>query len=121
MQRLMAWMGWGLLGAIMVVNIARYGKRWAFAGPYYLPKTLVDATGTRFLDGSEFDLMTAAVLRSGLEDEITALCLAVLLLLFVYLFRFMRQALRLERELDLRAAQLRMQAIRQQLGDDPSC
>jgi hypothetical protein len=92
-----AWIGWALFVVLVTVNIGNYGKRWAFVGPCYLPKSLLDATGTRFRDGSELDPLTAALVRARLEEEFYAIGLLVIVGGSAYCLWRMKQYVDMER------------------------
>ena len=57
------WLG---LGAVW---LSTFGSHWSF-GRYGMPRTLLSPDGRHFADGEPLDPMTAALVRSGHEEEV---------------------------------------------------
>lgn len=116
--------------------ISTYRKTWEF-GRYGMPRSLVDATGTHYADGTPIFPIEQKLIRSGQEEEFRLMMLLVLLFLVGNVIALMWRYIVVDRKMQIYqtenicAASRRMQpgegqlvntlVARQWLNDDEEC
>jgi len=67
-DRLFALVGPLFMLGLVAYHASQFGTRWEF-GRYFMPRTLVDASGFARPDGTPLDSFTLMMVRSGIEEE----------------------------------------------------
>lgn len=87
-----------IAGCVMLIVVftnalTNFNRRWTF-GRLWMPHTLLDESGTRYIDGSVIDSFSLGLARSGFEQEFFLIALSIFAMCTVWLAG---QALRLEK------------------------
>jgi len=67
-MKVASWLGWLILGCLIVTFLGGYGKRWDLSGRYGMPTTLLSPDGQTYRDGSPIDGVTLAFAKRGIEQ-----------------------------------------------------
>jgi hypothetical protein len=59
---------WLVVGVGIYWFAGKFEPNWEL-GRYYMPRMIVSADGTHFLNGEEIDAFSLAVVRTGMEEE----------------------------------------------------
>lgn len=83
---------------LVVYHASLFGTRWGF-GRYFMPRTLVDASGFARPDGTPLDSFTLMVVRSGIEEEAELFMCGVLAVVLTMLALVVRQGVVIRKRL----------------------
>ena len=97
-DRLFAVVGPLFMLGLVVYHASLFGTRWEF-GRYYMPHTLVDASGFARPDGTPLDSFTLMMVRSGIEEEAELLMGGVLAVVLTMLALVVRQGIVIRKRL----------------------
>ena len=90
---------------LVVYHASLFGTRWEF-GRYFMPRTLVDASGFARPDGTPLDSFTLMVVRSGIEEEAELFMCGVLAVVLTMLALVIRQGIVIRKRLAASRAEL---------------
>lgn len=100
----------GLVGplfmlVLVVYQVSLYGTRWEF-GRYFMPRTMVDASGLFHPNGTPLGPFEVMVVQSGIEEELELFMCVLLVVLFTMLALIVRRGNVLRRQLAASRAEL---------------
>ncbi len=90
---------------LVVYHASLFGTRWEF-GRYFMPRTLVDASGFARPDGTPLDQFTLMMVRSGIEEEAELFMCGVLAVVLTMLALVVRQGIVIRKRLAASRAEL---------------
>ena len=90
---------------LVVYHASLFGTRWE-CGRYYMPRTLIDASGFARPDGTPLDSFTLMMVRSGIEEEAELFMCGVLAVVLTMLALVVRQGVVIRKRLAASRAEL---------------
>ena len=90
---------------LVVYHASLFGTRWE-CGRYYMPRTLIDASGFARPDGTPLDSFTLMMVRSGIEEEAELFMCGVLAVVLTMLTLVVRQGIVIRKQLAASRAEL---------------
>ncbi len=90
---------------LVVYHASLFGTRWEL-GRYFMPRTLVDASGFARPDGTPLDAFTLLVVQSGIEEEAELFMCGVLAVVLTMLALVVRQGVVIRKRLAASRAEL---------------
>lgn len=90
---------------LVVYHASLFGTRWEF-GRYFMPRTLVDASGFARPDGTPLDAFTLMMVRSEIEEEAELFMCGVLAVVLTMLALVVRQGIVIRKRLAASRAEL---------------
>ncbi len=90
---------------LVIYHASLLGTRWEF-GRYFMPRTLVDASGFARPDGTPLDAFTLMMVQSGIEEEAELFMCGVLAVVLTMLALVIRQGIVIRKRLAASRAEL---------------
>jgi hypothetical protein len=100
MKSLIPWLGPVAFLLLGVYVLSQCGSHWRFGGRYGMPTTLLDESGTAYLDGTSVDAITLALAKSGFEQELCLVLVVVIVASAVWIVIVIRRGQRHRRRID---------------------
>ncbi len=95
-MKLSAFLAWCFFLTCGSVFLSNYGVHWTL-GRYLTPVSLISPNGITHPDGTPVDGFTLALVRAGIEDEVSLILWGGVVAIFAYVFWMVRDIRRMKR------------------------